>query len=137
VAIRDFCEEEWNYSQSRKNYHLFSSAEIFRQKSEGHPWKNICRDIIHSLPDQVYVSFDIDGLEPHLCPSTGTPVPGGLEYMEAVSILNWLYQSGKQIVGFDLCEVGPQEYDGNIGARILYELCVLSVTSQAVNGGVR
>lgn len=133
VAVRDFCKEEWELSEKEARHHYFSAEELFRRKSEGHSWNNLARDIVHKLPDEVYISFDIDGLEPHLCPNTGTPVPGGLSYLEAVSLIRMLQHSGKKIVGFDLCEVGPEEFDGNIGARILFELCVLSLTSQKNN----
>jgi len=128
VGVRDFSREEYDYSEKHRKHYYFSGEELFRRKAEGQHWRNVCRDIVHTLPEHVYVSFDIDGLDPHLCPGTGTPVPGGLSYMEAVSILRVLSYSGKRIVGFDLCEVGPGTFDGNIGARILYELCVLSVT---------
>lgn len=80
----------------------------------------------------MYISFDIDGLCPDLCPHTGTPVPGGLTYQEAVYLLVMLTQSGREIVGFDLCEVAPDpdgtdEWDANVGARMLYKLCNLTL----------
>ena len=83
--------------------------------------------IIESLPNWVYVSFDIDGLDPLLCPSTGTPVPGGLSFNEAAILLKRVVDSGVTIVGFDLNEVAPgpdgDEWDANVGARMLYKLC--------------
>jgi agmatinase len=80
------------------------------------------------LPEKVYVSFDIDGLDPSLCSHTGTPVPGGLSFNQAALLLWALKQSGKTVVGFDLVEVAPEihhgfEYDANVGARVLYKLC--------------
>ena len=81
---------------------------------------------------QVYVSFDIDGLSPDNCPHTGTPVPGGLSFREAVYLLAAVVESGREIVGFDLCEVGPSrdgEWDANVGARVLYKLCNLTLKS--------
>lgn len=70
----------------------------------------------------MYVSFDIDGLTPQYCPHTGTPVPGGLTFDEAVYLLSRVVASGRRIVGFDLCEVAPapsgdDEWDANVGAR--------------------
>ena len=75
----------------------------------------------------MHVSFDIDGLDPSLCPHTGTPVPGGLSFPEAVTLLRVLAESGRRVVSFDLCEVAPDpagasEWDGNVGARLLYKL---------------
>jgi agmatinase len=87
--------------------------------------------VMTRLPDRVYVSFDIDGLDPSLCPHTGTPVPGGLPFNHAKAILEELRKSGKQVVGFDLVEVAPgpesePEWDANVGARVLYKLCGLA-----------
>lgn len=71
------------------------------------------------------MSFDIDGLDPKLCPNTGTPVPGGFEFHQAVFLIKELVKSGKKIIGFDLNEVAPgaDDWDGNVGARLLYQLC--------------
>ena len=88
---------------------------------------------IQPLPRHVYVSFDIDALDPSLCPHTGTPVPGGLSFHQAAIILELLARSGRRVVGFDLVEVTPgpragdeggePEWDANVGARLLYKLC--------------
>ena len=89
-------------------------------------------EIIDTLPHYVYVSFDIDGLDPKLCPNTGTPVPGGLDFGEVVNLIKALVKSGRRIAGFDLCEVSPgeTEWDANVGARILYKLCCWTAASQ-------
>jgi agmatinase len=75
----------------------------------------------------VYISFDIDGLTPELCPNTGTPVPGGFQFWEAIYLLKLVRDSGREIIGFDLCEVAGirHPWDGNVGARVLYKLCNL------------
>ena len=82
----------------------------------------------------VYVSFDIDGLDPKLCPNTGTPVPGGLEFREAMYLMKMVVDSGRQIIGFDLCEVAGMgnEWDGNVGARVAYRLANLMGKSQGL-----
>jgi len=80
----------------------------------------------------VYVTFDIDGLDPALCPGTGTPVPGGFSYAEAIILLEQLLVRGRKVIGFDLVEVAQSangEWDGNVGARILYELCGVALAS--------
>ena len=103
-------------------------------KAEGNTFKSIAASIVATLPENVYVSFDIDGLDPSYCPSTGTPVPGGLSFDEAVFILEELAQSGRRVVGFDLTEVAPgpdgSEWDANVGARLLYKLCGCLLRSQ-------
>lgn len=131
VGIRDYCDEEKNYALAREEQIIvFYDDEIFNQKANGVPWKSFCREIVGSLPFEVYVSFDVDGLDPSYCPGTGTPVPGGLSFQEAIFLLREILRSGRKIIGFDLCEVGAQEFDGNVGARLLYELSVLALHSK-------
>ena len=128
VGIRDFCEDEKSYSmKNSKRSKAFYDFDIFSSKASGTCYKDIARSIVDSLPEKVYVSFDIDGLNPMFCPGTGTPVPGGLDFNEAIFILEYLAKSGKKVIGFDLCEVAnplnSNEWDFNVGARILYKLC--------------
>ena len=80
----------------------------------------------------VYITIDIDGLDPKLCPNTGTPVPGGLEFSQLVYLLEFLVASGRKIIGGDLVEVGYAEnqWDGNVGARVLYKLAMCMYQSQ-------
>jgi agmatinase len=127
VGIRDFCEEEARVFKAEKNrVRLHRSAELRRQQYEGMTWKKQCDTIIAQLPEHVHISFDIDALDPTLCPHTGTPVPGGLAFEEATYLLSRLAEGGKRIIGFDLVEVSPGEHgdwDGNVGARLLFHLC--------------
>lgn len=99
---------------------------------EGTPWKTLCTQILKDLPEHVYISFDIDGLDPKLCPHTGTPVPGGLELDQALYLIRELVASGRKIIGFDLSEVAPghDDWDANVGSRVLYQLCNLMAVSQ-------
>jgi agmatinase len=87
--------------------------------------------MIATLPQKVYVSFDIDALDPKLCPNTGTPVAGGFELEQAFYILEELVKSGRTIIGADINEVAPgeNEWDANVGARLLYRLCNLTAKS--------
>lgn len=126
VAIRDVCDAEMRLAAENPIIKQFDDFRLSMRKFAGEPFTEICREIVDCLPQKVYISFDIDGLSPDLCPHTGTPVPGGLSYMEAIQILEMLATSGRQIVGFDLCEVAPgpdDEWDANVGARVLQKLC--------------
>ncbi|MGZ3795185.1 MAG: agmatinase family protein [Pseudobdellovibrionaceae bacterium] len=128
LGIRDFCEEEFDFIQSRPDIHTFFDLDLKRRLFNGDSWAQICQDILKELPQKVYISFDIDGLDPAFCPNTGTPVPGGLSIDQVFFLFNEIHKSGRQIVAFDLNEVstgGQQsaEWDGNVGARILYKLC--------------
>jgi agmatinase len=77
----------------------------------------------------VYVSFDVDGIDPGFAPGTGTPEVGGLTPREVLAILRGL--RGLEIVGADVMEVAPQ-YDATtntaqIGAQVLFlELCLVA-----------
>lgn len=133
VGIRDFCEEEVRLiTQNKKRIKTFFDSELQERKFEGKSWKRTCEEIVAELPSLVYVSFDIDGLDPKLCPNTGTPVPGGLEFSEASYLLKQLVTSGRRIIGFDLCEVGPSdnEWDANVGARLLFKLACFTLLSR-------
>ena len=127
VGIRDFCEQENGvFLKNKDRVRIVRSADVRRQQYEGITWREQCDAIIASLPQKVHISFDIDGLDPTLCPNTGTPVPGGFQYEEATYLLSRLVQSGRTVIGFDLVEVSPgkhDEWDANVGARLLFHLC--------------
>lgn len=109
----------------------FFDHELGRELSRGVPWLELARRIVDALPPQVHVSLDIDGLDPTLCPHTGTPVPGGLSFRD-LSVLLVELAAARQVVGFDLVEVGPARWplpdaardgiDAIVGARVLYKL---------------
>ncbi|SIT78974.1 agmatinase family protein [Pontibacter indicus] len=133
VGIRDICQAEDELAnQSNGRVAIFYDSVLKENMYEGDSWKKECKKIIAQLPQKVYISFDIDGLDPKLCPATGTPVPGGLEFEEAVYLIKALVRSGREIIGFDLCEVAPgdSEWNGNVGARLLYKLCNWMAVSQ-------
>ena len=93
---------------------------------EGESWHATCDRIVEALPQSVYISFDIDGLDLPYCPHTGTPVPGGLSFNQACYLLQRVADSGRRIIGFDMVEVTPQgedRTDAVVGARILWKLC--------------
>lgn len=128
VGIRDFGEAELARITTDPRVRTFFDVDLARELAEGTPWIGLCRRIVGALPDPVYLSFDIDGLDPALCPNTGTPVPGGLSFRDFAILLEVLAQN-RRIVGFDLNEVGSEEWDGNVGARCLYKLCLAAIRS--------
>jgi agmatinase len=135
VGVRDISEEEIDIVKEQKGrIALFSDYEIKKDLFNGKSWAKKCDEIVKTLPKDVYISFDIDGLVPYLCPNTGTPVPGGLNIEELVFLFEKIIESKRRIIGFDLCEVVPgkdgDEWDGNVGARLLYKLCLLSLKSK-------
>ncbi len=133
VGIRDYCEEEMNLISSSKKVKTFFDKELKQMDYDGESWKAICDKIVAELPNKVYISFDIDGLDPKLCPNTGTPVAGGLEFEQAVYLMETILAANKKIIGFDLNEVAPgkDEWDANVGARMLFKMCHLILKSNA------
>jgi agmatinase len=129
IGIRDYCDEELQFARAKAPIKFFTDSEIFGHRARGQTWDRLCDQILESLPTEVYLSFDIDGLDPKLCPATGTPVPGGFDFNEIVYLLQRLVASKRKIVGFDLCEVGPEEWDANVGARLLYQMCLSAIES--------
>ncbi len=135
VGIRDWCEEELQVVE-RENGRIQVSYDhqSRRDQFRGISYHGQVQNLLEPLPEKVYISFDIDGLDPRYCPNTGTPVPGGLDFQEATYLLQQVVASGRKIIGFDLCEVagGKHEWDGNVGARILYKLANLLGQSQGL-----
>lgn len=136
VGIRDYAEAEHALAKQDPRITTFYDRDLAASAYSGTPWVQQCDRIIAALPQQVYVSFDIDGLEPGCCPHTGTPVPGGLSFNQAAFLIERLRHHQKHLVGFDLCEVSPNqiheddEWDLNVGARLLHRLCAVAYGSQ-------
>ncbi|MFM1804093.1 MAG: hypothetical protein RL136_972 [Planctomycetota bacterium] len=141
VGIRDFGSRERAFVEGSRGrvrcfYDQLLRDRAFKGGARG-SWSAICRDIVKALPREVYISFDIDGLSPELCPNTGTPVPGGLSFAEMAHLLETLANSGRRVIGFDLCEVSPAregDWDANVGARALYKLLGCTLKSRRMLG---
>ncbi len=135
LGIRDYCiDENETIIQSKGRIKTFFDRDVKHRLYEGQTWTSICNEIIAELPDHVYISFDIDGLDPKLCPNTGTPVMGGLETDQVFYLFEKIVLAGKKIIGFDLCEVAPGEnqWDANVGARVLYKLANIMAKSNNI-----
>ena len=135
VGVRDLGAAEWRMiEESDGRIVTFFDPDLAAEKEQGRPWAAIAHEIVAHLPDTVYLSWDIDGLDPTLCPSTGTPVPGGLSWNEAIGLLRAIVRAKKRIVGLDLCEVAPgeSEWDANVGARLLYKMIGFALLTASV-----
>ncbi len=133
IGIRDYSEGEIDAARSfGKRVDVHFDADWAGKLLDGARFSALVKKALSALPRNVYVSFDIDALDPSLCPHTGTPVPGGLSFNQAAYILRALADSGRTVLGFDLVEVAPSraledaELDANVGARVLYKLCGLA-----------
>ncbi len=121
------------HSDSNYKVITYLDKDIKERAYEGQTWKQMADEIVSHLPDKVHISLDIDGLDPKLCPSTGTPVPGGFEAEQVIYLIRKIIQSGRQFIGFDLVEigVGDTEWDANVGSRILWKLSNLLMASNS------
>jgi agmatinase len=135
VGIRDYSDDEDALiRENPERLRTYFESDLRRLMQEGEHWARLMGRVVAELPSRVWISFDIDGLDPSLCPHTGTPVPGGLTFAEMVGLLRMLVASGRRVVGFDLSEVaagGGSDWDANVGARVLYKLIGFALMSQA------
>tara|TARA_R110001632_G_scaffold165183_1_gene283706 strand:- start:23700 stop:24641 length:942 start_codon:yes stop_codon:yes gene_type:complete len=81
-------------------------------------------DVIDQLTQNVFITFDLDAIDPSLLPSTGTPEPGGLFYYETLEFLKRVFKE-KNVVGFDMVELCPNEHEKSsdfLAAKIYYKM---------------
>ncbi|MEM9661213.1 MAG: agmatinase [Planctomycetota bacterium] len=134
IGVRDFCAEEVECAkQSEGRVSVVFDADLWDTADSGRSLRSHFDELIAGMPEYLYISFDIDGLDPSLCPNTGTPVPGGLSFNQASALLRSIAESGRRVLGFDLVEVAPGtsgEWDANVGARLLYKLAGCALRSQ-------
>ncbi len=82
--------------------------------------------VVDSLTDTVYVSIDVDGLDPAIMPATGTPEPGGLSWYEALALLRKVIER-RTVVGCDIVELSPMA--GNIAPNFLCAKLIYKILS--------
>lgn len=97
VGIRSLCDEEAEFLSERDNK-VFYAHEMVDGDYVG--------DIVRRLSDSVYITFDVDFLDPSIMPSTGTPEPGGFGWYETLEILRTV-AGERRIVGLDVTELSP------------------------------
>jgi len=114
VGVRSMDIEERDFARETGQW----SKIHFAEKLE------LAEKIIAQLSDVVYITFDVDVLDPSIMPSTGTPEPGGLDYYEVLDIVRLLALK-KKIVGFDVCELSPIKgliFPDFVAAKLVYKL---------------
>jgi agmatinase len=99
VGIRAITKEEMDLARASDNIHIFLADNIHT----GEAWMD---DVMSKLTDDVYISFDIDGFDPSLVPSTGTPEPGGLQWYPVLKLLRRVFKE-KNVVAADIVELAP------------------------------
>lgn len=125
VGLRDLCQQEHERIQDDARITAVFDHEWSEARAAGEDLRQLISANIEVLPADVYLSFDIDGLDPTLCPNTGTPVPGGLQWHEAWMWIDAIQKSGRRLIGADLVEVAgdPQTtIDAPVAARLLWRI---------------
>lgn len=130
VGVRDPGTEELaRIEGSGGRIQTLFDHEWARAKLAHEDLRALVRRTLEPLPEALWITFDVDGLDPALCPGTGTPVPGGLTWHEVALWLEEVGASGRRVVGLDLVEVAPghepggqDSLDAMVGARLLYRL---------------
>ncbi|MEN6511414.1 MAG: agmatinase [Chloroherpetonaceae bacterium] len=120
VGIRAQCIEESHFIKAN-NINTFYASGI-RNHKYGENWVN---EVISTLNDEIYITFDLDALDPSIIPSTGTPEPDGLTYKDIMDILGAIRNSNKRIVGFDIVELAPIQglhHSELTTARLVYKM---------------
>lgn len=77
--------------------------------------------VVDALPPKVYLSFDLDGLDPALLPGTGTPEPGGLAWWQAMGLLRAVAER-RDVVAFDVVELLPEPVSAFVAAKLVFKL---------------
>ncbi|MEX1032957.1 MAG: agmatinase [Cellvibrionaceae bacterium] len=98
LGIRAYCEEEIKARETFGVNHIDADELV--------PNNITTFDLPENFPRKVFFTVDIDGLDPTLFPSTGTPVPGGLAWYQTLSLFECVARQ-REIIGFDLLEFAP------------------------------
>jgi agmatinase len=129
VGLRDLCPAEMERIAGEDRLRAVFDHEWAGIRARGGDLDERIRAAIEGLPNEVYLTLDIDGLEPGLCPRTGTPVPGGLSWHEAWMWISAIPNSGRKLVGADIVEVSPGSVEGGrdtwdamVGARLAWRV---------------
>jgi agmatinase len=118
VGIRSLTSEERELIRAR------GICTVFAPEAVGDPVASWIARVIAALPEEIYVTVDLDAFDPAVMPSTGTPEPGGLDWYRALAVLREVARA-KRIVGFDVVELAP--IPGNVApdflaAKLVYRL---------------
>lgn len=117
VGIRSIDTEEVIYAKENPNIQI-----IYDHERRNNP--NWIQEAIDGLTDPVFLTIDVDGFDPTLIPSTGTPEPGGLSWYEGLDLIRALFEQ-KKVIGCDVVELLPQEHHHASSftvAKLVYKL---------------
>ncbi len=118
AGVRSLSSEEAEFLNGNDNINVFFAKDMAITNIE-----RIIGEILASLKDRVYISVDLDGFDPSLIPSTGTPEPGGLNWYQVLSILHGIFKM-KDVIGMDVVELAPAPLNVSpdvLAAKLIYK----------------
>jgi agmatinase len=130
IGIRNMSREEYDLIRNR-NLTVYN-ASLFENNSRTEE-EALVKDIVSNLTDNVYITIDVDGLDPSIMPATGTPEPNGLKWHQVMNIFKETYRS-RRVVGADIVELSPRanlEFSDFIAAKLLLKLINYKVAYQS------
>ena len=107
VGVRELSEVEFEFSKEEDRVSTYFDWAIKKDILNGKSWLEIIREIIDEMPKNIYISFDIDGLKPYLCPNTGMPADGGFELNEIQLLFSEIISAGKNIMDLTCVKFVP------------------------------
>ncbi|WP_320005906.1 agmatinase [Maridesulfovibrio sp.] len=117
LGVRALCVEEVEFRKETSSVNGIDARELYLN---GVPE----RLLPEGFPENIYITFDVDGLDPSVIRATGTPVPGGINWHDAISLIEKA-AAGRNVIGADVVELAPQTGDHAsdfAAAQLVYEL---------------
>lgn len=117
IGVRSLSPSDLAYRKNNSRVSFLDADRLFR---EGVPSPLLPAD----FPENIYITFDVDGLDPSILPATGTPEPGGLLWYQAMDLLETIIR-GRNVLGFDVVELAPMPYhhaSDFTTARLVYNI---------------
>jgi len=107
IGVRAFSREEGEFISSDERVTTWFARDFITPCGGEEVWHNLLQEL-SNIQGPVWLTLDIDGLDGSLVPDTGTPVPGGLAYWQAVEVIETLFSGTQsQVLGADVVEIVP------------------------------
>ena len=125
IGVRAFSKEECIVMENDDRIRSWMAKDIRKNRAI----ESEITDFVSEIQGPVWLSIDIDALDPSIVPATGTPVPGGLDYWFVNDLIEMLFSGNANVVGADVSEIAPDDHGvtqftaATIAASILAGIC--------------
>jgi agmatinase len=115
VGVRSLEKQEHEFIKENNIKTFFMKDLVYN--------KNYIQDILGTLKENVYLTIDLDALDPSIVPDVGTPEPGGLRWYQLLNLLKQLFKE-KNVVGVDIVELCPNKQTNSdyIVSKLIYKI---------------